>query len=208
MITPPEMTVERAWLRGLKVGRYKAVEDLLAHNVEAFAGMPELFFTWALDRARRVHYEFLDNSVAEGQRPRTVAYGWNGEMTILDIGRMLDIDRFRTINIHARTAADVYSANGATPRRNVGFLERCARLIPILNIADQDSGRPYARLESGRWVWRDESRFARALDDPDARAGLEALGPAGIAPSATVPAVAIDLDAAALHTIGAWRGTT
>jgi hypothetical protein len=35
MITPPEMTVERAWLRGLKVGRYKAVEDLLAHNVEA-----------------------------------------------------------------------------------------------------------------------------------------------------------------------------
>ena len=48
MITPPEMTVERAWTRGLKLGRYKAVEDLLAHNVEAYAGMPELFFTWAL----------------------------------------------------------------------------------------------------------------------------------------------------------------
>src|SRR5262249_26874726 len=48
MITPPETTVERAWTRGLKVGRYKAVEDLLAHNVEAYAGMPELFFTWAL----------------------------------------------------------------------------------------------------------------------------------------------------------------
>jgi hypothetical protein len=29
MITPPEMTVERAWTRGLKVGRYKAVEDIL-----------------------------------------------------------------------------------------------------------------------------------------------------------------------------------
>ncbi len=48
MITPPEMTVERAWTRGLKVGRYKAVDDLLAHNVEAYTGMPELFFTWAL----------------------------------------------------------------------------------------------------------------------------------------------------------------
>ena len=28
MITPPETMVERAWTRGLKVGRYKAVEDL------------------------------------------------------------------------------------------------------------------------------------------------------------------------------------
>jgi hypothetical protein len=85
LITPPEMTVERAWKRGLKVGRYKAVEDLLAHNVEAFTGMPELFFTWALAVGKRVHYEFLDNSVPEGQPPRTVAFGWNGEMTILDV---------------------------------------------------------------------------------------------------------------------------
>src|SRR5207344_3635813 len=95
MITPPEMTVERAWTRGLKVGRYKAVEDLLAHNVEAYTGMPELFFTWALDARRRVHYEFLDNSVPAGHRPLTVAFGWNGEMTILDPKRMLDVDRFR-----------------------------------------------------------------------------------------------------------------
>jgi hypothetical protein len=97
MITPPEMTVERAWTRGLKVGRYKAIEDLLAHNVEAFTGMPELFFTWALAAGKRVHYEFLDNSVAEGLPPRTVAFGWNGEMTILDIKSMLDIERFRKI---------------------------------------------------------------------------------------------------------------
>ena len=98
MITPPEMTVERAWERGLKVGRYKAVDDLLAHNVEAYSGMPELFFTWALDPRRRVHYEFLDNSVAEGRPPRTVAFGWNREMTILSIKSMLDIERFRKIN--------------------------------------------------------------------------------------------------------------
>ncbi len=41
MITPPHETVERAWRRGLEVGRYKAVDDTLAHNVEAYAGMPE-----------------------------------------------------------------------------------------------------------------------------------------------------------------------
>ena len=30
MITPPHETVERAWNRGLEVGRYKAVDDTLA----------------------------------------------------------------------------------------------------------------------------------------------------------------------------------
>ena len=48
VITPPDATVERAWQRGLKFGRYKAVDDLLDHNVEAFTGMPNLSFTWAL----------------------------------------------------------------------------------------------------------------------------------------------------------------
>ena len=46
MITPPASLVERAWNRGLDVGRYKAVDDTLAHGVEAYSGMPELFFTW------------------------------------------------------------------------------------------------------------------------------------------------------------------
>src|SRR5260370_10074053 len=46
MITPPELLVERAWKRGLQVGRYKAVDDTLAHSVEAYAGLPALFFTW------------------------------------------------------------------------------------------------------------------------------------------------------------------
>src|SRR5262249_20472185 len=165
MITPPEMTVERAWTRGLKVGRYKAVDDLLAHNVEAFSGMPELFFTWALDPRRRVHYEFLDNSVAEGRPPRTVAFGWNREMTVLDIKSMLDIERFRKINIQARRPAEVYFANELAPQRNVDFLKRCARLIPVINFADGATGRTFARLERGTWVWREEQTFARMLDD-------------------------------------------
>jgi len=77
MITPPEATVERAWKRGLQFGRYKAVDDLLDHNVEAYTGMPRLFFTWALRSDKTVHYEFLDNSVDKGARPRTVAYGFS-----------------------------------------------------------------------------------------------------------------------------------
>jgi hypothetical protein len=202
IVTPPEMTVERAWLRGLQVGRYKAVEDLLAHNVEAYTGMPELFFTWALDARRRVHYEFLDNSVAEG-RPLTIAFGWNGEMTIVDIKRMLDIDRFRKINIRAQAPDAVYAGLDLAPERNVDFLQRCARLIPAINFADRASGGVYARLERGRWIWRDEQQLARVLADPDARAGLMALHVNGQDAMAAPPSSATDRQIDGSHNLGA-----
>ncbi len=204
MITPPEMTVERAWTRGLRVGRYKAVDDLLAHNVEAYSGMPELFFTWALDPRRRVHFEFLDNSVAEGRPPRTVAFGWNRAMTVLDIKSMLDIDRFRSININAHGPEEVYVDGDPAPERNVGFLKRCARLIPVINFADYETGRRYARLERGTWVWRDEQTFSRMLDDPQARAGLKAIAPARYDSAAARAPEPTDVAAEKLHTLGAW----
>ncbi len=55
------------WSRGLKAGRYKAVEDILAQTLKLIPA--ELFFMWALIGSKRVHYEFLDNSVAEGCPP-------------------------------------------------------------------------------------------------------------------------------------------
>src|SRR5205823_703048 len=60
MITPPASLVERAWFRGEELGRYKSVDDLLAHAVEAYSGMPQLFFTWVQRADKRVHFEFLD----------------------------------------------------------------------------------------------------------------------------------------------------
>jgi hypothetical protein len=205
LITPPEMTVERAWKRGLQVGRYKAVEDLLAHNVEAYAGMPELFFTWALNTRRRVHYEFLDNSAAEG-RPLTVAFGWNGEMTILDLKRMLDVDRFRKINIRAQRPEDLYADKELAPERNVQFLQRCARLIPTINFADRRSGRIYARLEHGRWTWRDEQQIGGLLVDPDARAAIRAIEEHVQAADAAAVARPPDLQIDESHNLGGRRG--
>lgn len=204
MITPPEMTVERAWTRGLKLGRYKAVDDLLAHNVEAYAGMPELFFTWALIAGKRVHYEFLDNSVAEGRPPRTVAFGWNGEMTILDIKSIIDIERFRKINIQAHRAADVYANMDLSPQSNVDFLKRCVRWIPVINFAHYETGQVYARLQHGHWAWRDEPRFNRALDNPEASAGLRAVAPNVYAPPSGPEQKHMDVASEKMHTLGAW----
>ena len=64
VITPPEQLVERAWKRGLEFGRYKAVDDTLAHAVEAYTGIPNVFFTWVRRSDKRIRFEFLDNSRA------------------------------------------------------------------------------------------------------------------------------------------------
>src|SRR6266478_2790614 len=147
MVTPPEATVERAWTRGEQFGRYKAVDDLLAHNVEAYCGIPGLFFTWALRADRRVHFEFLDNSVAEGQRPRTVAFGLNGRMNILDLNCLLDIDRYQNINIEARTPEAIYAKLSSRRAGNRSeFLRQCVRSIPTLNFAHHRTGQIYAQI--------------------------------------------------------------
>ncbi|MGH7070303.1 MAG: hypothetical protein ACREFO_09840 [Acetobacteraceae bacterium] len=178
MITPPHETVVRAWKRGLEVGRYKTVDDLLAHNVEAYAGMPGLFFTWALHPGKSVHYEFLDNCVPPGERPKTVAFGWHGEMNILDVKGIIDIDRFRKIDVDASTPIDVYrDAATMLPENNTDFMCQCVRKIAAVNFADRDTGRIYARFESGRPVRTDPGLLARALEDEETRTGLCAVAP-------------------------------
>ena len=178
MITPPDATVERSWKRGLEVGRYKAVDDLLAHNVEAYAGMPELFFTWALARGKRVHYEFLDNSVPAGERPKSAAFGRDGELNVLDVKCMLDIARYARINVDAASPQEVYRDSAAMrAEASTGFLADCARRLPALNFAARESGRVYLRIEAGRTAWAEPQALAAALEDPETRAGILAVAP-------------------------------
>ena len=178
MVTPPPSTVERAWLRGLQVGRYKAVDDLLYHNIEAFTGIPKLFFTWALRQDKIVYYEFLDNSVAHKQTPKTIAFGLNGEMYILDFKCMLDIVRYTKINIEADNPDGVYPPPAEmAPHKNVDFLIQCAKKIPVINFAERTSGKVYARMEAGRVSWVDREYLQRVVAEGETRAALEAMAP-------------------------------
>ena len=205
MVTPPQATVERAWKRGLQVGRFKAVDDLLDHNIEAYKGIPVLFFTWALRKDKIVHYEFLDNSVALGEQPRTIAFGLNGEMYILDFKCMLDIVRYTRININATSPAEVYPADGEmNPASNTDFLLNCAKKIPRLNFVEPDSGQVYARMESGRLSWVDTEVIAKILTKNEAAAGFEAIAPGLVESLADVrhePSKPIPAEAR-LHTLG------
>jgi hypothetical protein len=206
MITPPASLVERAWQRGLDVGRYKAVDDTLAHAVEAYSGMPGLFFTW-IDRAdKRVHFEFLDNSVPLGEAPRTIAFGWNDALHVLDVKGLLDIERFRKVDIDAKAPARLYPDPGVlAPELNTGFLRQCAARFPRVDFAERANGRVYLRLEGGAPVWGDPQLLQRALADADTRAGLEAAVPSIAATTLAPPEAPLHLDGCErTHTLGAW----
>ena len=175
MVTPPEATVERAWKRGLTTGRYKAVDDLLHHNVEAYTGMPALFFAWALSD-KKVHYEFLDNSVPLGSKPKTIAAGWNDNITVFEVSAFLDIERFRKINVDAQKASELTSNETTMSSGNTSFLEDCAKRLSVLEFADAKTGRVYGVIENGKWTFHDRDYVDLHVTDDDTIAGLMALG--------------------------------
>ena len=178
LVTPPEATVERAWIRGLQVGRFKSVDDLLDHNIEAFNGIPNLFFTWSLHKSKTVYYEFLDNSVAYGEKPRIIAFGKNGEMYILDFKCMFDIVRYTKINVEAKSPPEVYpDPSQMESAKNADFLQQCAQKIPKINFVDPDSKHIYACMESNKMSWLDPELIENMLDKPETRAGFLAIAP-------------------------------
>ncbi|WP_218940116.1 zeta toxin family protein [Denitrobaculum tricleocarpae] len=206
MITPPSETVERAWKRGLTTGRFKAVDDLLYHNVEAYTGIPNLFFSWVLSTKKRVHFEFLDNDVPLGELPRTAAFGWNRSMTILDIQAMINIDRYRKVDVEALSPDEVFDPKDMALRDNISFIKRCAKLIPEIHLADQESGYIYARFDHGKITWCDRPYIEKLPLDSGIKDSLEAFGfSQGNGPE-DAEAASLDLAREKNYTLGRWNG--
>jgi hypothetical protein len=179
MVTPPHETVVRAWHRGLEFGRFKPVDDLLAHNVEAYTGMPDLFFTWALNTEKVVHFEFLDNSVPKGERPKTMAFGCNGHLVLLDPMGFMQIDRYRHINLQAHSAEAVYPADlSEAPTQSTHFLKACLQRMPRVDLASADTGQVYAQFEFGQLRAVDAQLLREVLSASALCAGVFAAAPA------------------------------
>ena len=208
MITPPELLVERAWNRGLEFGRYKAVDDTLAHAVEAYSGIPDVFFTWILRSDKRIQFEFLDNTVRFGERPRTVAFGDNETFNVLDVKGMLDIERYARLNVDAESADKLYREPLLlAAEKNVEFLRRCVKGFRRVNFADQASGRIYLRIESAMPVGVDAAGMRAALANANTLAGVRAVAPGAVTGEVQSSLREEFLSGAgggALHTLGQW----
>ena len=155
MITHPAETVVRAWHRGQSTGRYKAVDDLLYHNVEAFTGMPSLFLSWVTSKDKQVHFEFLDNDVNKGELPRTAAFGYNQVLIILDLKLLLNIDRYHKVNVAAKAREEVFKSADLSASANLEFAKKCAQTVEHMVFADPENAAQYAVLHHGELVWWD-----------------------------------------------------
>jgi hypothetical protein len=203
------MLVERAWKRGLEVGRYKAVDDTLAHGVVAYSGMPGLIFTWAKRNDKRVQFELLDNSVPAGERPRTVAFGSNRTLNVLDVKYLLDVERYRRVNVDATAPAELYrDAELLRPERNAAFLKQCLEHFTEVSFADHATGRICLMMSAGVPVWADRAALDVALADPETRAAILAVVPSLLdrsLPATDAPRyLAGQASTAELVTLGAW----
>jgi hypothetical protein len=129
-------------------------------------------------------------------------------MTILDIGRLLDVERFRKINTAATSPAAVHpDAAALAAEDNTAFLLRCARMIRTINLADHQTGRIYARIEAGAVSGIDPEALAVAMADHDTKVALLALAPGiGAAPAWPAPRFLSSREQA--HTIGRWGGAS
>jgi hypothetical protein len=209
VITPPDMLVERAWKRGLEFGRYKAVDDTLAHSVEAYSGIPDVFFTWVRRSDKRIQFEFLDNTVCLGERPRTAAFGDNETFNILDVKAALDIERYARIDVDAADPESLYPDPALLAAdKNVNFLKRCVKNFHCVNFAEQASGRIYLRIERGLPVQKERAAFATAIQNPDTLAAIRAVAPgalSGNVPDIPRPTYLSAKDGPALPpTLGQW----
>jgi hypothetical protein len=122
-----------------------------------------------------------------GERPRTVAFGWNDTLNVLDVKSTLDVERYRRVNVNATAPELLYGDEKLlAPENNTGFLKQCIDRFPEINFADQDTGRVYLRMVAGKPVWADREALERAASNPDTRAGVSAMASAAF--DRTLPA--------------------
>jgi hypothetical protein len=127
-------------------------------------------------------------------------------MNVLHVSAMLDVERFRKVDVNATSPEDLYIDRAAlAPEKNTAFLVECARRMPTVNFADQATGRVYLQLSEGTPIWMYQEGLRAAMADADAHAGL-----AAVMGSSTCPeldhAVYLAERAATerIHTLGQW----
>lgn len=178
IVTPPEATVERGWARGLERGRFKAVEDYLAHCVEAYSGMPRVLFKWLANDKPRYSFKFMDNSVPKESLPTLIARGSQGWLQLFAPERFIDIERFRRINIRACSPEQVHAEpKDLVVSKNLGFLRQCIERFDRIEMAESENSPIYLTIVAGEFQVGDGSVFKHKLADETLRAILAEFAP-------------------------------
>jgi hypothetical protein len=168
VITPPEETVERGWIRGQQRGRYKSVEDFLGHSVEAYQGIPKLIFKWLAHTSPRYEFTFFDNSVPNGQFPLTSVTGNQKGMQVFDPMVFINIVRYQKINIYAQSLQQVYpTAERMSIANNISFFSQCLTRFPYVAFSLKQGAEPYLIIRQKTYSVTQQQEFNQQLKDPE-----------------------------------------
>ncbi len=201
VITPPAETVERAWTRGIETGRYKAVDDLLYHNIEAYTGMPHLFFNWVKKDRQKMHFEFLDNSIPHGSLPRSVAFGWNDKITILDMHCMRQMNVFQKINVSAKRPEDVLIKTNDTPD---DVMVDCIRRIKDVTFVDSDTLKIMGHTRNGKCDYEVGNFFRKSSIDVEYAIPLAETSESASPEIQGASGPVLDFEYERTFTVGSW----
>ena len=164
VITPPEETVERGWIRGQQRGRYKSVEDFLGHSVEAYQGIPKLIFKWLAHTSPHYEFTFFDNSVPKGQFPLTSVTGNQKGIQVFDPMVFVNIERYQKINIHAQSLDQVYpSAEHMSVANNMTFFNQCLKRFPSVSFSLLQGAEPYLIVRQKTYAITNQEEFNQQL---------------------------------------------
>ena len=144
-----------------------------------------------------------------GARPRTVAFGWNDTLNVLDVSCMLAIERYRQVNVDATSPSELYPhPECLDASRNTRFLVQCVAQFAAVNFADRDSGRVYLQVRNGETTAADAELLRHALQDADTRAGIRAIAPdidrRSLPPIPPTESLLDANGAERAHTLGQW----
>lgn len=177
IVTPPEATVERGWERGLTTGRYKSVEDFLDHSVEAYTGMPKIFFKWLAYDRPLFKYEFLNNDVPKGTYPSAIASGTQQQINIFNVCGFIEIERYQKVNIDAKSPQQVYPDDASlSVVNNINFLTQIVEQISEVNFIDPQSDTVYLQIRDHDFKVLDEAMLSDKMEKPEFIQVLHGIG--------------------------------
>ena len=174
IITAPQDTVERGWIRGKERGRYKSVEDFLGHSVEAYQGIPKLIFKWLAHTTPQYEFTFFDNSVPKGQFPLTSATGNQKGIQVFDPRVFINIERYQKINIHAQNAQQVYpNEKIMAVANNMSFFNQCLKRFPSASFSCSHKHQPYLIVRQKSYTISNQEELNLQREDPELEAFFE-----------------------------------
>lgn len=167
VITPPQDTVERGWIRGQERGRYKSVEDFLGHSVEAYLGIPKLIFKWIAYTRPRYEFTFFDNSVPKGQFPLISATGNQKGLQVFDPMVFVNIERYQKINIYAKNVQQVYpSQQTMAVANNMRFFNQCLKRFPKTSFSCSAEHKPYLIVRQKSYTITHQAQLSLQREEP------------------------------------------